>query len=276
MPISSHIIESVGLRTRVLQAGALDAEEAVVFVHGVPGSANAWDDLLPRVGAFGRAVAYDLPGFGETDRPEVWDYSSSGYALHLAGVLHELGIRRVHLLLTDLGSVAMFWAAAQPGAFASAVLIDGGVPVGWRWHAVARVFRTPLVGPIAERAGRLGFTPIMRFYTAGTPLSRGQLREWRRIYDRGARRALRRYYQATPASAAEHLVPGLRRLDRPALVIWGERDRFMAAEQAELQRESFPGAEVHIIEASSHYVHLDAPDRVADLVVPFLRRQVGA
>jgi len=243
-------------------------------VHGVPGSANAWDDLLPRVGAFARAVAYDLPGFGETDAPAVWDYSSSGYALHLAGVLGELGIRRAHLVLTDLGSVAMFWAAAHADAFRSAVLIDGGVPIGWRWHAVARLFRTPGIGAIAERTGRLGFTPIMRFYTAGSPLPRGQLRQWRRTYDRGARRALRRYYAATPVSAAEHLAPVLRRLDRPALVIWGERDRFMAAEQAERQRESFPRAEVHVIEGSGHYVHLDAPNRVADLVVPFLRRQL--
>src|SRR5687768_12782215 len=106
MTISSHIIESVGLRTRVLEVGPSAAEEAVVFVHGVPGSADVWRDLMARVGGFARAVAYDLPGFGEADQPALWDYSSSAYALHLAGVLAALRIKRVHLVLTDLGSVA--------------------------------------------------------------------------------------------------------------------------------------------------------------------------
>jgi pimeloyl-ACP methyl ester carboxylesterase len=275
MTISSHIIESVGLRTRVLESGPFAADEAVVFVHGVPGSAGVWRYLLARVGRFARAVAYDLPGFGETDRPVVWDYSSAAYALHLAGVVGALKIQRVHLVLTDLGSVAMFWAAAHPEAFASAVLIDGGVPVGWRWHAVGRLFRTPVVGSLAERAGRFAFMPIMRLYTAGSPLPAEQLRAWRSTYDRGARRALHRYYAATPASAAEHLVPVFRRLDRPALVVWGELDRFMSAVQAERQRDSFPSAEVHVIAGSGHYVHIDAPERVAELVVPFLERQVA-
>jgi pimeloyl-ACP methyl ester carboxylesterase len=67
----------------------------------------------------------------------------------------------------------------------------------------------------------------------------------------------------------------LARLDRPALVIWGKENRFVPVEQAERQRKSFPSAQVVVLENSRHYSHLDSPERVDDLVLPFLRRQLA-
>lgn len=58
------------LRTRVLDTGPLDASEAVVLIHGAPGSADAWASLQPAVGEFARAVAFDLPGYGNADAPK--------------------------------------------------------------------------------------------------------------------------------------------------------------------------------------------------------------
>jgi len=67
--VAASTLSVLGIRARVLQTGPSDAEEAVIFLHGGPGSADDWDDLLPRVGAFARAVAFDLPGFGHADKP---------------------------------------------------------------------------------------------------------------------------------------------------------------------------------------------------------------
>lgn len=274
--IRETTVDALGLQTRVLESGAADANEAIVLLHGAPGDADAWRDLLPRLAPFARVVAFDLPGFGAAGTPAVWDYSASGYANFLAALLHRLGITRVHLVVTDLGGVGLHWAASHPDAFASAVIMDTGIPIGWRWHAVARIFRAPVVGAVAERAGRIGFGPVMRFYTRGPrPLPASELRTWRATYTRGVRRALRRYYVATPANASEHLAPVFRALDRPALVVWGRHDRFITAAQAERQRESFPSAEVHVLEESGHYVHLDDPEGVAARVVPFLEAQLA-
>jgi len=49
----------------------------------------------------------------------------------------------------------------------------------------------------------------------------------------------------------------------------------MPVKQAELQRVSFPSAEVHVLDDSGHWPMADNPDRVRELVVPFLRRMVG-
>jgi pimeloyl-ACP methyl ester carboxylesterase len=274
--VRSHELRAHGLRTRVLETGVGEAE-AVVFLHGSPGSANHWDDLLPRVGAFSRAVAFDLPGFGSADRPADWEYSPNSYATFIAGLLSELGIGRAHLVMADIGAVGLFWAAVKPEAFASAVLLNTGILIGYRWHVVARLHRTPFVGELVAVAARLGFGPVMRFYNrAPRKLPRELIAAWQRDYDWGSRRAMLRLYRSSPPSAFERIGPAIRRLDRPALVLWGAHDRFVPVEQAERQRESFPRAEVLVFEQSGHYPHLDDPDRVAGAVVPFLRRQMRA
>jgi len=43
--------------------------EAVVFVHGNPGPADDWRDLLARAGELGRAIAPDMPGYGRAGKP---------------------------------------------------------------------------------------------------------------------------------------------------------------------------------------------------------------
>lgn len=274
--IEETYVTGSGIRTRVLQAGSLDDEEAVVFLHGVPGSADAWRPLMEEVAPVGRAVALDLPGFGHADQPVDWSYSPAAHADFIEGALGELGIERAWLVMHDLGGVGLAWAVAHPAKFAGAVIIDTGVLVGYRWHAVARLFRAPVLGRVSERAGRIGFRQVMAFYGRHPrPLPAGTVDQWVAGYDRGARRALLRFYRATPASAYEILIPALRALDRPALVIWGAHDRFLPTVQAERQRLSFPSAEVVVLPDSGHYPHLDDPEGVAAVVVPFLQRSMA-
>ena len=274
MSVRTSELRAMGLRTRVLEAGDGRRAEAVVMLHGSPGSVDDWSHLLPRAGDFARAIALDLPGFGTADRPADWPYSPDAYATFLAAALGELGVRRAHLVLHDVGSVGLVWAASHPEAFASAVLIDSGAVVGYRWHAIARLHRAPVVGALAPWLGRLGFRTTFRRYEPGLP--RAVVERWRAGYDRGTRRAMLRFYRASPPVAFERLAPVLRPLDRPALVIWGERDRFVPVEQAERQRQSFPRAEVVVLEGTGHYGHVQIPERVTELAIPFLRGQLGA
>lgn len=263
-----------GFPSRVVESGP-GGDEAVVFVHGGPGSADDWEALLPQVGRFARAVAFDLPGFGAAARPARWDYSADSLATFVAAALTELGVRRAHLVLSDLGGLAgVHWAAAHPDAFASVAAIDTGVLVDFRWHALARLHRLPLVGTAVARSGRLGLRQTMRLYEPGLPGA--AVDRWADRFDWGTRRALLRFYRATPARASERLLSVLASLDRPALVLWGEHDRFVPVAQAERQRAAFPSADVQVLDGVGHYGHLEAPDRVADHLLPFLRARLAA
>ena len=60
MSEASVIID--GVRSPLLEFGSPGLDEAVVFVHGIPGSSLDWERLARGVGEFGRAVAMDMLG----------------------------------------------------------------------------------------------------------------------------------------------------------------------------------------------------------------------
>jgi pimeloyl-ACP methyl ester carboxylesterase len=266
-----------GVRSPVLQAGPSENDEAVVFVHGNPGPSDDWKELLERVGAFARGVAPDMPGYGRADKPREFDYTIDGYARHLDGVLAELGIRRAHLVAHDFGGPwSLAWAAENPQAFASATLINTGVMTNYRWHRYAKIWRTPLLGELFQATStrlavrlllgrenpRLSREALDRIYEA--------LRPW------PTKRAVLKLYRATPAKRLAAPRDALRALDRPALVVWATKDAYLPTEQAERQRQAFPSARVELLEGHGHWVFKEDPERLAGLVIPFLREQLGA
>jgi flavin-dependent dehydrogenase/pimeloyl-ACP methyl ester carboxylesterase len=264
-----------GLSVPVSSTGDAAASEAIVFVHGNPGSRRDWDDLLSRVSPYGRAVALDLPGFGQADKPDTFDYTVEGYARFLGLALDELGIERAHLVLHDFGGPwGLEWAARNPDRLGSAVLINTGVLLDYRWHYLARIWRTPVAGEAFQASTtRTGFHTALRH---GNP--RGLPRAFvDRMYDdtdAGTSRAILRLYRATdhPAGIGRRQADALRPLDRPALVVWGAHDPYLPVALAQRQREAFPSAEIEILPDSGHWPFADDPDAVGRVVEPFLRR----
>ncbi len=277
VPLHSSVVTIGGVRTPIVHAGSPETSEAVVFVHGSPGRGDEWGELLGRVGEFARGLAPDMPGYGGADKPHDFDYTIDGYAEHLAGLLAELGVRRAHLVAHDFGGPwALAWAAKHPDAFASATLINTGVLVDYEWHRYAKIWRTPIVGELFQAtATRPGFRFLLgrenrRLYPDAIDRIYEQSRPW------GTRRAVLKLYRATPATMMGASKEALRALDRPALVLWGTADAYIPYEQAERQRQAFPSARVELLEGLGHWPLLEDPGRVAALVVPFLREQLGA
>ncbi len=201
-----------------------------------------------------------------------------GYAAHLGRCLDKLGITRAHLVLHDFGGPwGMAWAAAHPAAFASATLINIGILPSYRWHYLARIWRTPVLGELFNATTtRTGFGLLLRH---GNPrgLSRPFVDRMYADLDRGTKRAILALYRATddPAGDSVRLGAALRPLDRPTLVVWGRHDPYLSLRLAERQREIFPDAQVVILEESGHWPFADDPEGVAQAVVPFLHRVTG-
>jgi pimeloyl-ACP methyl ester carboxylesterase len=245
-------------------------------MHGNPGRGTDWEYLLSEVAGFARAIAPDMPGFGAADKPADFEYTVGGYARHLAGVLDQLGVERAHLVLHDFGGPwGLAWGLANPQAFRSATLINTSALVEYRWHRYARIWRTPLVGELFQAALS---RPAYRL-VAGRDNPRLDRADLDRLYEQArppeTKRAVLRLYRATDPDFAEPFIEHLRKLDRPALVIWGGDEPYLPPEQAELQRGAFPSARVEVLEGHGHWVFWEDPERVAGLAVPFLREQVG-
>jgi pimeloyl-ACP methyl ester carboxylesterase len=263
----------------VREAGPASAHEAVVFVHGNPGSSEDWLDLLPRAGAFGRAVAPDMPGFGKADRPADFEYTVEGYARHLGGLIEQLGIERAHLVLHDFGGAwGLAWANAHPRAVASVTLVNIGIMPGYRWHRYARIWRTPILGELFQLTSTRALFRMSLNADNPKPFPRAFVDRMFDDMDWGTKRAVLKLYRATPDvdGLTREIGNGLAPYKLPALVVWGAADAFLPARYAEEQRRFFGETEVHVLDACGHWPFIDDPEHCAELIVPFLRKQMGA
>lgn len=198
-PLQTSTLNACGIRSRVLQAGSdPQATEAVVFVHGNPGSADDWRELMHAVSPLARVVAVDMPGFGKADKPANYPYSVEGGAAFLAEALKQLGVVRAHLVLHDFGGPwGLMWAAMNPMGVASLTLINTGVLKGYRWHLMARIWRTPILGELQQLlTNEAGFSwAIQRGCPKGLP--RAFIQRMYQDMDGGTKRAILKLYRAT-------------------------------------------------------------------------------
>src|SRR5689334_10247105 len=96
----------------------------VVFLHGVGSDKSVWHPQLEAFGRERRALAFDYPGYGDSDRaPE--GMSRDDYATAVLSAMRELGVERAHICGLSLGGVvAIAIHAADADACASLTLAD--------------------------------------------------------------------------------------------------------------------------------------------------------
>jgi 3-oxoadipate enol-lactonase len=96
----------------------------LVFLHGVGSDKSVWHPQLDHFGRTRRAVAFDYPGYGDSD-PAPEGTTREDYASAIISAMHELGIDRAHICGLSLGGVvAIAMHHADAGRCASLVLAD--------------------------------------------------------------------------------------------------------------------------------------------------------
>jgi pimeloyl-ACP methyl ester carboxylesterase len=266
-----------GFATTVTEAGRRKARSAVVFAHGNPNYSRDFDHLLTGASRYGRAIAFDFPGFGHADDRAGGPYDLDGAAAYFGAVMRKLGVKKVHLVVHDFGGPwALQWAAKHPDALASVVIINSGVLIDYAGHPLALMWVTPGAGEaqvaVTTRAGAKAIIQSQN----PRPFPPGFLDRTYDFYDRGTRCAMLRYYRdmgrRTPNRVGREQAAVLRKRRRPALVVWGEKDPYIPLAVAYRQQQAFPGARVAVIKGAGHWPFVDYPGKVDAAVLPFLRR----
>jgi pimeloyl-ACP methyl ester carboxylesterase len=237
----------------------------VLYLHGVPSSSDEWLAFLERTGG----LAPDLPGFGRSGKPGYLSYTIDEYASFIARFLDAIEVTRVRMVLHDWGAVGLAFAQAHPERIERLVIADA-VPflAGYRWHRVARLWRTPLLGELA-----MGATTrwAMRQATRESNVTPGPMpRQWidsvMRHFDEGTQRAILRLYRSAPSEVLAHAGEHLDRLTMPTLVVWGAQDPYIPVRFAEAYAQALPHAQLSVLADAGHWWWLDRPDAIATVV----------
>lgn len=243
----------------------------VLYVHGVPTSSDDWLPFLTRTGG----LAPDLLGFGRSGKGGQNDYSLDGIARFVERFLDDVvGVERVRLVVHDWGSAALAFAQRAPDRIERLVILNA-VPLlpGYRWHRVARLWRTRFLGEIA-----MGLTLRSTMRRALAPaFASGQvpdafLAAALRHFDQGTQRAILRLYRSAPEASLAAAGHDLSQLDMPALIGWGARDPFISSRFGEQYAAELPMGELVLVEDAGHWPWLDRPDLI-DRIATFLEEE---
>lgn len=234
----------------------------IVYVHGVPSSSYDWLPFLERTGGY----APDLPGFGDSAKPAHFDYSIEGYGRFLRAYVDHLGLERFSLVMHDWGAVGLALAQAIPGRVDRLVAINV-VPFtpGYRWHRVARIWRTPLIGELfMGYSWKGGMRRASREWLAAPgPAPEEMVDAFWRHWDHGTQRAILKLYRSAPPPVLAAAGDRLGEVKAPALVLWGTEDPYLPPSFAQALADRLGGpAEVSEIEGARHWPWLDDPSLV--------------
>lgn len=133
-PYEKKRIQVFGLEMAYVDEGSGDP---IVFLHGNPTSSYLWRNIIPYTQKFGRCIAPDLIGMGDSDKLPVSgpdSYSFFEHRKYLDELLDKLGIHKnITFVVHDWGSVLGFdWARRHPDAVAGIVYMEALIkPSSW-------------------------------------------------------------------------------------------------------------------------------------------------
>lgn len=268
------------VRLHVAEAGP-EGGPLVLLLHGFPEHWITWRKQIPALAAAGfHMVAPDLRGYGQSDRPAgIGAYAIEKLAADIDGLIDTLGARTAHVVGHDWGGmVAWHFAMWHPEKLDKLAVLNIPHPERMKrglltprqlkksWYAV--FFQLPLLPERALAANDFRRLRNVFRWQPLEPYPPAQVEEIvAALRQPGALTAALDYYRA----AVLHRPPPSAVIEKPVLVIWGERDTALGKELADPGLRWAPRARIERLPEATHWVQADAPGEVNRLLLEFLR-----
>ncbi len=261
-----------------MQAGAGDP---VLMLHGL-GATKA--SFLPTVAALAphrRAIAVDLPGFGDSDKPLNAPYHAKYFAGAVVALLDALGIERAAVVGNSMGGrVAIELGLRHPERVTHLALLAPSL--AWLrdrpWAPLLRLV-PPQLGALQPAPRPIVEAIVRRAIPGATDgWSAAGVDEFLRSYltpnGRAAFYAAARNIYLEEPHGEKGFWTRLPRLETPSLFVWGRQDQVVPLRFARHVREALPAAQ-HLELNCGHVPQLERPQVTHDAIVRFLRDPVA-
>jgi 3-oxoadipate enol-lactonase len=244
------------------QSGGGDATP-IIFLHGVGSDKSVWAPQLAHFGQSRRAVAFDYPGYGESEFID--GATRDNFASAILAAMDALGIDRAHICGLSLGGViAIAMNAAAPDRCASLIIADSFAihPDGQAIHdrSIAASLAMTMLELAEARSGVL-------LGSAATPVLRAEVVETMAAIDPAAFRL------GVPAVWLADQSERASAIDIPTLILVGEEDGITPPALSEELANLIPGARLERIARAGHLANAEQPEAFNSAIESFLSEQ---
>jgi len=270
-----EFVDVDGARLYYYAAGTRGKGEPLILLHGFPSSSHLWRDVVPELPAGHRVVVLDLLGYGRSDRPGEKALSIGAHAERVLALADALRITQFAVAGHDLGGgIAQHLAVHHPDrvtrlALVSSVGFDAWPPRELKIARSAIPFMRKMPPkPVINQLRRA----LRKAYEEEEHGAHSVDMYLRPFEAPGGKDALIAHVAALDEAETVALASGLKRLDLPVAVIWGERDPFIAPAVGERLKKAIPGATLSMLPDVMHYPPETAPGSVAEILTEWFTR----
>jgi haloalkane dehalogenase len=257
-------------------------EPAIILMHGFPDNLHLHDRVVPFLSPPRRVVTFDFLGWGNSDKPQGYVYTTRNQEGDLEAVIKQLQLETVVLVAHDAsGPPAINWALAHPDQVATLVLLNTyycDMPTLRAPEAIF-LFSTPIIRsvarPVAEAFNHQLFRRMYR-WQVGRFFRDAQVRNQ-------FVPLLYQQFDATPSArpaffrlnvdlrptirAGTKAIPELKKFQRPVRIIFGASDPYLNSGVAQSFYEIFPTSDLFLVPGARHFVQMDEPEEVSRLIL---------
>jgi pimeloyl-ACP methyl ester carboxylesterase len=273
--INKHWVQVQGHQMHCLQAGA---GPELILLHGLLGTASAWETTIPRLAEESTVYAVDALGIGESERVPGIDARLEAQADRLIGFMDESKIGAADFLATSHGgAVALTLAAKYPYRVRRLMLHAPANPFSDLADSLINFYLSGLGTWFAHRISTLPASmqslALGRMYGDSTQILDGSLAK----YVDSLRvpgtvdyvlNTLRTWFD--DMAELERALAHVRHV--PVLLLWGDRDRAVSLDSGQKLRQCFDRAEFELLPGTGHLPYEECPEVLTRLVNSFLTR----
>lgn len=242
----------------------------LILSHGFAGSIYTWRELIPLLADHYTVYAYDVLGFGLSDKPSDGDYSMKGHGDSLIALMDALNLPSATLIGHSMGGVIIGYAAlAAPSRVDKLVMIEPGFYTD-KTPAFLQYMYFPLNRIMARQFYTRSMTErflLASFYNKSKVTE--EVVDAYMIPTRTPNVLDAMAHMMVTVSGQKH--EGVsERIVQPTLLVWGEREPGVLAGTAARLTGEIQGSTLAPVEECGHYVQEEKPQELAKVIRDFL------
>lgn len=268
--LSEKTLQVDNLEIRYYEGGP-DKAQTLLLIHGFGADKSNWSRFARLLTDRYHVIAVDLPGFGDSSRPQNISYDVGTQAERLADFMRELGIGRFHVVGNSMGGhIAALLAARHPQEILSVGLFDNAGVTAPRQSELFQRLSNGEGNPLVLRSVD-DFPALLDFVFVQQPPLPSRLQHYlaERSLERSAFNGM--VFQQLRERYIP-LEPELPKITAPTLLLWGDRDRVLDVSSIDVMKPLLQKPAVAILRDCGHVPMIERPEETAQLYLDFLQR----